>query len=288
MKIIRILGGLGNQMFQYAFAMAIKSHFPNEKILIDRSAFNGYPLHDGYLIDKIFGQNIESACKREILKLNYPFFHYRLWQIGKRFFPKLRTVYNEKVDMIYDPDVFKIDSSMYYDGYWQSEKYFSDYGREIKDAFSFPQIDDRNKHFLEGLDGQTVVSIHVRRGDYLNDPLFKGLTDLEYYSRAIRYILSITKIDCFVIFSNDMGWCRQNIPSLTDVTCRFVDWNTKENSFRDMQLMSRCSHNIIANSSFSWWGAWLNPNHKKIVIAPKRWINSELPTNIIPDSWIRL
>lgn len=289
MRIVNIIGGLGNQMFQYALAVSLANEFKNEEILIDTNCFNGYGLHDGYLLDAIFDIKIRKAKKSEILKLNYPFFHYRLWQIGRRILPGLKHLYREKRNMVYDPAVFLHDGSMYYDGYWQSALYFNGFEEEIRRAFTFPALDDKNRAFIDSFKGKTIVSVHIRRGDYLEEKLFRGLTGLDYYRRAIGYILDVTDVECFMIMSNDMVWCRNHIPEITrGVHCEFVDWNKGENSFRDMQLMSLCQHNIIANSSFSWWGAWLNPNPGKMVLSPHRWINMEERTDIIPDSWIKI
>ncbi len=289
MKIVRILGGLGNQMFQYAFALALHERFQQEIIKIDPSAFNGYPLHSGYQIKEIFGECLPIASRKDILKVNYPYFHYRLWQIGKRVLPKLKSVKWEVEDMVYDESIFNLQTSdLYFDGYWQTERYFNSYRELIIEKLAFPELDPKNKGFMERFKGENIVSVHVRRGDYLKEPLFKGLTDLDYYKRAIAEISRRIKVDAFLIFSNDITWCRENITPLCKVKCEFIDWNTGRESYRDMQLMSLCSHNIIANSSFSWWGAWLNPNPNKIVIAPRKWINRSTPNDIIPDSWLRI
>lgn len=289
MKIVRIIGGLGNQMFQYAFALALKEQFKDEYISIDISCFKGYSLHQGFQLNDIFNLRLPTATKKEIITLNYPLFHYRLWQIGKHFFPKLKSVYLEKSDMIFDKSALDISQSKYYDGYWQSEKYFKQFETEIKSAFKFPQLDVKNFNFINALQGKEIASIHIRRGDYLNHPLFKNLTELDYYHRGIDYLINNSKVDVFLVFSNDIGWCKENIYGLLQgKEVHFVDWNTGKDSFRDMQLMTLCHHNIVANSSFSWWGAWLNNNENKIIVAPKKWMNVEHPLDIIPSNWIRL
>jgi hypothetical protein len=289
MKIVNILGGLGNQMFQYALALSLKEKFPSEEVLIDISCFNGYHLHNGFEIHKIFRNSLKEASHRDIVSVNYPLHHYRLWQIGKRIFPKKKTVIREISDMVFQPEVLTHTGSIYYDGYWQSEEYFINHRPVILNAFEFPNLNGINRKFVSELRGKTTCSIHVRRGDYLNHKLFKNLTDLDYYDRAIHFISKHTDIDCFVVFSNDIEWCRDNItPLIKNSNIEFVDWNYGTDSFRDMQLMSLCHHNIVANSSFSWWGAWLNDNPEKIVIAPHKWINVDYKTDIIPYSWIKL
>lgn len=290
MKVVRIIGGLGNQMFQYALAISLNNKYSDETILVDNTAFNGYPLHDGYLIDRVFNQKLGFAGKRDILKLNYPFFHYRLWQIGKRILPKRSQVYEEVNGMVFDQDVLNQEEDTYYDGYWQSERYFSMIRQKVLDVFRFPTLNKRNQDLINSLKDKKCVSIHVRRGDYLNHPLFKNLTDKEYYVKAIDTVLSMAEIDSFLIFSNDIGWCRENLIDVIgkNNTIIFVDWNSGVESYRDMQLMSLCNHNIIANSSFSWWGAWLNQHEDKIVIAPKKWMNVERTLDIIPEDWLKL
>lgn len=289
MKIVRILGGLGNQMFQYAFALSLEDRYPDESVCVDRYAFNGYPLHDGYLIDKVFNQKLKFASKRDVIKLNYPFFNYRLWQVGKRILPKRSRTFMEKADMVYDPDAQNLTGSVFYDGYWQSEKYFSMIRDKLLEAFEFPTLDGRNKELIEKLGHRKCASIHVRRGDYLNNALFKGLTDKQYYVRAIDALLSQKDVDCFLIFSNDINWCRENlIDIIGEREIEFVDWNTGEDSYRDMQLMSLCHYNVIANSSFSWWGAWLNKHDDKLVFAPKKWMNVDKKLDIIPEDWIKI
>lgn len=290
MRIVRIIGGLGNQMFQYALALSLQNRFPNEEVLIDKTGFNGYPLHDGFLLDKIFDIKLRTAKKNEIIKFNYPLFHYRLWQIGKKILPHLRSVYFEKSDMIFDDKVFSLtDTKAYYDGYWQSELYFVNYIDKIRRAFRFPKLDNRNKILLDELKGKRTVSMHIRRGDYISNPLYKGIADIEYYKKAVDYICTKKAVDCFVIFSNDIDWCKSRIPSIVlNKDCKFVDWNKGKECFRDMQIMSLCDHNIIANSSFSWWGAWLNLNKEKIVIAPHKWVNKDCKSDIIPASWIKI
>ncbi|ROT07338.1 alpha-1,2-fucosyltransferase [Lepagella muris] len=288
MKIVRILGGLGNQMFQYAFALAL-SKFYSEDIKIDPKAFIGYPLHDGYLLNDIFNISLEEASVKNICKVNYPIFHYKIWQISKHILPKHHKVYFEKEDMVFDKNVFELSKKCYLDGYWQSEKYFSLYKDAIYRDFTFPILDEKNAALVKEFIKSKTVSIHVRRGDYLNHPLFKDLSDLNYYKRAIEYLDSNTKTETYLIFSNDIVWCKENITNLLNgKKIIFVDWNKGKDSFRDMQLMSLCNHNVVANSSFSWWGAWLNRHEDKIVIAPRKWMNVDRELDIIPQSWIKV
>jgi len=143
----------------------------------------------------------------------------------------------------------------------------------LRETLVFPSFTDQRNTELAGvLLAGNVVSVHVRRGDYLGDPVLEGICDEGYYQRALDYMEQQIRSPRFVFFSNDILWCRSRFGMRNAL---FVDWNTGLNSFRDMQLMSLCEHHIIANSSFSWWGAWLNNQPDKIVISPDRWVTME-------------
>ena len=129
------------------------------------------------------------------------------------------------------------------------------------------------------------VSLHVRRGDYLNEPMFNGICDVKYYDLAMQKIKHMVDSPVWFIFSNDISWCRKHF---TQENVIFVDNNSGENSYRDMQLMSLCKHHIIANSSFSWWGAWLGEQQDAITIAPRRWIKEGQSSDIICHNWITI
>ena len=290
MKIVRIIGGLGNQMFQYALALSLRQRFPSECIKIDTSLFNGYPLHNGFEIDQIFGSNFERARFKDIIKIGWPLPHYRLWQVGSRILPSRKSMCVERSDYTLELARITEPTSILYDGYWQSGLYFKEYRAQILDAFSFPEFKDENNiGLLNLLQSKKTVSIHIRRGDYVQHPFFKDICTISYYKNAIKYIRNNAEIDLFCIFSNDIQWVKNNFSEeLTDIETVFVDWNKGNDSFRDMQLMSVCNHNIIANSSFSWWGAWLNNNKDKIVVAPYKWMNKDLKSTPICESWIKI
>jgi hypothetical protein len=192
-------------------------------------------------------------------------------------------------DVPFDYSQVTRQDSAYYDGYWQNEKNFSSIRPVILDAYSFPAIsDDKNAQLVAKLSSANSVSCHVRRGDYLKAPNLCVCSE-DYYRRAIQFVKQSKAPDLFCIFSDDIAWCRENLKELIgDADVIFVDWNKGENSFRDMQLMSLCRHNIIANSSFSWWGAWLNNHSDKLVITPDHWLNKPLVNDPIPNSWIRI
>lgn len=189
----------------------------------------------------------------------------------------------------YDKRVLDNSSNLYYIGYWQSYKYFSSIESELRKIFTFPNsiIDNYNKNLSDVILSSNSVSLHIRRGDYVGNSIYENIATLDYYQRALDYMdKNVLNMKLF-LFSNDVEWCLNN---LNLKNCTVVSHNTGTNSFWDMYLMSSCKHNIIANSSFSWWGAWLNTNPGKIVISPKRWINDNRVNidDIIPETWICL
>ncbi len=289
MKIVRIFGGLGNQMFQYALAEALRSR--GEDVRIDASCMRGYPWHNGFELDRIFPADISQATFLELLKVAYPLPHFRLWQFGKHFLPKRKSMIVEDSDMTFNNAVFDTDRDLLIEGYWQTEKYFADHKARIAKAFSFPEFDAGSQNHLlaDKIKSHNAVSVHIRRGDYLKISNTSGICTEEYYDKAIRHIIEKCAPDMFVFFSDDINWCENHFKSLgQNLSVEFVGWNSGTNSFRDMQLMSLCDHNIIANSSFSWWGAWLNNNPNKTIIAPTRWMNGPGWPDITPDEWIKI
>lgn len=289
MKIVKILGGLGNQMFQYALYVALKQTFTDEKLLIDTSCFHGYALHYGFELNRIFGIQAPQANRKEIMKLAYYYPNYQCWRIGSRILPIRKTMCMEAKDSTYDSSVLLKPGNRYLDGYWQNEKYFAHFRNEILETFKFPVFsEDQNIELIKQIQNKKSLSLHVRRGDYVNHRLYKGICTIEYYQEAIKKIIEIAHPEVICIFSNDIIWCEENLRPLIDGQVVYVDWNKGNMSYRDMQLMSCCNYNIIANSSFSWWGAWLNTNADKIVVAPKKWNNMPESKFELPHSWITL
>lgn len=288
MKIVKILGGLGNQMFQYAFFMTMKKAFPDEPVTIDLSCFHGYPLHNGFELNRIFSLNYTKASFSDIAKVAYPYSNYRLWQIGKYILPKRKSMYIENDHLIYDKSVFKSSKYEYFDGYWQNLNYFSTIEENIKKTFIFRPFEDsenlKNKKIIQE---KQSASIHIRRGDYLKNSIYQNICNIEYYQKALQILRDRTSTDVFFVFSDNEEWCKFNIfPLLEHKKVIFIDYNRGIYSYRDMQLMSLCNHNIIANSSFSWWAAWLNSHSDKTVIAPRKWINRETTSMQFPKEWI--
>ncbi len=283
MNIIAISeGGLGNQMFQYAFYKAYKRHHKDTKLDI-RGLWNEKGVcHNNYELSRIFKLNMDIATMKE---RNY-FFKRNIF--FKRIEKKEKFYYCKDVNeaISFNKNMFNIKDKYIY-GYFQSEKYFDNIKDIIKRDFtSWDILDNDNKQILNDIKKNNSVSIHIRRGDYLKIADTQGICTLLYYQRAIEKICSIIEKPKFYIFSNDISWCKKNLDIKNAI---FIGHNDGINSYKDMQLMSNCQHNIIANSTFSWWGAWLNSNKKKIVISPNQWMQSTNGTgDIIPENWIKI
>ncbi|UAY50996.1 alpha-1,2-fucosyltransferase [Ferruginibacter albus] len=273
MIIIKLWGGLGNQMFQYALYLS----FNNRQIpvCLDKSIFDTG--NNGYQLENIFhlSPHYSNSFQKNITKAIY-----------KPLSKILNYSYDEKKRGYghYDDSVFEHRFG-YLKGFWQSEKYFSPIKEEVRKAFTFSIPDDvQNSEVLNKIRSTNSVSVHIRRGDYLAENRNWEL-GIEYYKNALS-IINGRQNDCnFFIFSDDINWAKEN---LAQPNSTFIDWNKGKDSYRDMQLMSNCKHHIIANSSFSWWGAWLNTNDDKIVIAPEHWAGMEGTRDIVPGEWIKI
>ena len=280
MIIIKIKGGLGNQLFQYAVGRALALHH-RLPLKLDLTIFKTYKLHR-YLLDQ-FAIQADIATEDEIIKLkgrnNVLFSALRKAGLVKR-----KSYLKEKRSSYFDASVFKNDD-VYLDGYWQNELYFSDIREELlRDLTSISSMSDLGVFYMEGIKKSNSVSLHVRRGNYLNLTNFNVL-DIDYYMKAVEYIRKNVEKPTFYIFSDDLEWCKNSLGFLDN--CIFVDSTKTE--IDDLKLMSFCKHNIIANSSFSWWGAWLNQNCKKTVIAPKGWLlNDPGSSNVILSDWVKM
>ncbi|MFS2832869.1 alpha-1,2-fucosyltransferase [Bacteroides uniformis] len=292
MKIVRIIGGLGNQLFQYAVLVALRKRTGDE-VKIDLSAMSTYGLHNGFELQDIFNITASIATPTEVKTLGRFYKNYRQWQICHHFFPWWKK---EFVERKYTKFYFKLindaNKDRLYDGYWQCPMYFDDAREEILKEYTYKEdLDECNKKIANKmLNDDKSVSIHIRRGDYLKAKKYAGICGIEYYLQAIK-IMQEKLGNNFntYIFSNDMEWCKKNIlPMLNGSNVMFIDWNIKTESYKDMRLMSFCRANIIAASSFSWWGAYLNQRKDQIVIAPKKWINLDLEYEIQMPKWIKV
>lgn len=293
MIIVKLTGGLGNQMFQYATARRLAEKH-STILKLDISGFEQYKLHRYSLhcfhiweypatdneIKKVCGDN--NLFRKVSKKLSSNFKH---------------LPYNNPKILIekhfhFDPHILDSLNNVLLDGYWQSEKYFSDIPDVLHREFVIKyQQDPTSAKFAEQIQTTESVSVHVRRTDYVNNSFtnqIHGTCDQKYYAKAVQYVGDQISNPHFFIFSDEPGWARDNLKLGFPTT--IVDCNDASRNYEDLRLMSLCKHNIIANSTFSWWGAWLNKNPDKLVYAPKKWFNdSSINTkDLIPDTWIKI
>ena len=282
------MGGLGNQMFQYALgrnlALRLNGELKLDLSWFERDDLRSYAL-GSFDIKEAFAEDPEIK-KLTVGKAGV------FERLGNRLLGRPRKpspAYMTEKHFYFDPLVLTHSSSLYLEGYWQSEKYFSDIAPLLRREFTpkAPQTGD-NKKLADNIASCNSVSIHVRRGDYVSDPDIQrvhGTCDLQYYQDCVKRILDEIPSPHFFAFSDDPPWVREHLP--IPVPLVIVDHN-RGKDYEDLRLMSQCKHHIIANSSFSWWGAWLSPGRDKMVFAPKNWFaGGERDTrDLIPEDWI--
>ncbi|MDD2935319.1 MAG: alpha-1,2-fucosyltransferase [Candidatus Pacebacteria bacterium] len=297
MIIIRISGGLGNQMFQYCLGrnLSLKnkvglvfdtSNYSSEKnrfFGLNNFNINGKEMTENDIksikIPNITDKSILGRFKRKT---------FRLIEVFK---PISQKKFIIESDYTFSPEVLSIkNDNIYLSGIWQSEKYFTDISDIIRKEFSLKnKLSDNAIIFSNEIENSESVSIHIRRGDYINNQktsAFHGTCSLDYYKEATNLIEKKVKNPKYFIFSDDVEWVKNNL--MLSHPAVYVSGNNLPD-YEEMILMSKCKHNIIANSSFSWWSAWLNDNPQKIVIAPKKWFNSDTNTkDLILESWLTI
>jgi len=289
MIVTQIYGGLGNQMFQYAVGRVL-SLVRHVALVLDISEFDAKAQHQGFELDRVFGLNTRHISRQQLLRL----FGWRVNSLPQRLaarwphFPLAdkRIIIEPHLD--YWSGIDDAPSTSYLRGFWQSEQYFQACEDLIRSDFQFkaPLMGQALDWAGQMQLGQSV-SLHIRRGDYIENSAtraYHGVCSLDYYMQAVAAIASQVSQPKFFVFSDDLDWARDNLR--IDYPVHFVNGNEGVSSYRDMQLMSLCRHHIIANSSFSWWGAWLNARTDKMVFAPARWFASRsTPKSLYPDHW---
>jgi len=291
MIITKLQGGLGNQMFQYALGRHL-AHIHNAELKLDISWFDNmednttpreYKLKTLNIIENIAANDEIKRLKKYEQKNGWKYiFHNFLFADN--------SIYIKEKQSSFDKNILKAYDNIYLDGFWQSEKYFSAKGGSppkdgqaasggksiesiIRKEFIFKNPpSEQNKKIAKEISAINSVSAHIRRGDYINSSQH-GLYGKEYYKKAEKIIKKKIKDPCFFVFSDDTEWAKKNI--IFNSKTSYITNNKGVNDYEDMRLMSMCKHNIIVNSSFSWWGAWLNQNPNKIVIAPREWVKKE-------------
>lgn len=289
MIIAKLIGGLGNQMFQYAIGRHL-AHINCTELKLDISGFNDYKLHAYGLSHFNIVENF--ATEKEVTKFQkYKRKPGRKWFLYNRLVAN-ETKYVQEKQFHFDPRILETRKEAYLDGYWQTEKYFKDIKDIIRQDFILKlPLGDKSKKIAENIRSCEAVAIHIRRGDYVTNQQtneYHGTCGIDYYRKAIEILAEKVSDPHIFIFSDDHEWVKNNVTLKYPAT--YVSHNKADKNYEDLKLISLCKHQIIANSSFSWWGAWLNPNKEKIVIAPTKWFQApKMDTrDIIPDSWIKL
>jgi hypothetical protein len=290
MILVELNGGIGNQMFQYAAAKSLAIHHKTilkldispgtDKSMPQELRPRPFDLHYFNLPDQFANvTDIESFNTKSALE-----------KIKEKAKPNhKRKIYREPF-FHYDSNFFNAEADVYLKGLWQSEKYFYPFKNEIRNLFEFKnETVSTLKDVSYRLKNQNSVSIHIRRGDYLAKVSLEvlGLIPLEHYQNAIELINSKMPDTFFYFFSDDINWVKESfqLPNAT-----YISGDISKDHVEDLYLMSQCKHNIIANSSFSWWGAWLNNNPNKIVVVPKNWFNKgpKDTQDLIPEGWLKI
>ena len=268
---IILRGGLGNQIYQYALALALRSR--GHQVHLDTSMYGMVEMHNGYELDKVFGIKDTTTCKGGV----HLFF--------------LRLIQKYHPSFLYIRDDGKYNSTIldhprkYINGYWQDERYFKSIEPLVRDTLKFKDIDSKNQSIAEEMGRTESVCLHIRRGDYAA----YGMTLLrdDYYKKGVQTMLEKLKSPTFYIFSDDNDEAERMAMEL-GISYQLMTHNRGSDSYKDMYLMSQCKHNIIANSSFSWWGAWLNNNPDKIIVAPEIWDSKKTDFHPQLANWILL
>lgn len=292
MIIVKLNGGLGNQLFQYALGrrVAIITGVP---LKLDISALKVDPLRTFRLHNLNIMAEIASDDEvRSLIGQSESAVLSKVRRIIRNKSPDKSRAYIKERKFSFDPEVLAAPPDAYLEGYWQSERYFKEIAQTLRSEFTVKsEMDSTNRILSEKILETQSVSIHIRRGDYITNPVtneYHGVCPLDYYHRATKMLSATVKEPHFFIFSDDPRWVETNLhlpfPTMP------VTINGIERDYDDLRLMSLCNHHIIANSTFSWWGAWLSRNPEKQVYAPRQWFrsNENDASDLIPSSWITI
>jgi hypothetical protein len=274
----RLHGRLGNQMFQYAAARALSLRHGTPVALDARDVLR----RGEGVLTRVFDLPLADPPPLPPTRAeNLP--RHMLWRLARR--PR----YHRERGLGYNPDFERFSDDSYLHGYWQSERYFAEVAETIRRDFSFPDFADaRNAEMAARISESLAISLHVRRGDYLTLGAHV-LCDQAYYDAALGHVTAgLGDAPTVFVFSDDPDWARSNLPLPCEKVV--VDFNGADTDYEDMRLMSLCRHNIIGNSSFSWWAAWLNGNPGKRVAGPARWFGDPKLANpdILPNNWAKI
>lgn len=284
MIIVCLMGGLGNQMFQYAAAKALAKKFETT-FALDLSFLKKDP--NGAYTKRNFELGtfkIEITLMPESFEIFFKYWNYKRF-FNFRYLLSGYKLYKEQA-FVFDENFFELGKKIYLIGIFQNEKYFSHLRNELMKDFQFrDEFLTGIKHLEKEVIENNSVSVHVRRGDYIqnqNALNYHGICSMDYYMNAMNFMKSKINNPVFYIFSDDIEYCKQ---TFKDKNVVFME---NQNAYQDMHLMKACRHHIIANSSFSWWGAWLSDYPEKMVIAPKYWLREKETRmlDVVPQSWL--
>lgn len=292
MIIVKLMGGLGNQMFQYALGrhLAIQRCV---SLKLDVSWFAGQTLRQ-FKLDR-FNIQAEIASSEEIFfftREDWPTISRKLYLFAQRLFPMYFGKVIKQKGLYFSAEMFNSPKKIYLNGYWQSEKYFKVIETMLRQDFTLKKgLSSKSARIIGRVKECPSVSLHVRRKDYVEDKnttRVHGVCSIEYYEKAVKYLRENIPNASFFVFSDDLSWAAKNLSFLSPI--EFVDAGGNIRDEEELILMSACKHHIIANSTYSWWGAWLGTYPEKIVVAPRRWFNDmAIDTNdIVLETWIRM
>ena len=295
MRIVKLMGGLGNQLFQYAAAKNIAINNKTTLLVDPITGFHKDPYNRSFalnnfcisseiaspqLIKSLIGKNKISRYFQNKIQNLCPLI--ALQDVKERFYH-----FDEKLANL------KTNSNMYLEGYFHSEKYFSSITNEILSEFELKyQADSVNSKYLAHINSSESVSLHVRTYDdakKVSSSQIYGTSSKEYYQKAVDYMQNKLQNPVFFIFADDIDWASKNIV-INNSKTEYISYNSAQNGHEDIRLMKACKHNIIANSSFSWWGAWLNKHADKMIIAPDKWLDTKKYNfkDVVPVNWIKI
>jgi hypothetical protein len=297
MIIVKLSGGLGNQMFQYAAARRLAT-IHNAELKLDlsflgRDRRRNTPREYELKHLKISAAIATPADVARIAGIDAGAVTNAMARLCRKvgLMKPNPNIFAEKY-FHFDEALLGAPDNIYLDGYWQSEKYFKDIGDILREEFKvrYP-LEGENLELAKKIKGTTSVSVHFRRGDYATNPAvgrYHGSCGLEYYGECVDLLCKKVSEPHFFIFSDEPEWAEGNLRLPHPATV--VKHNGPRKGYEDLRLMALCRHNIIANSSFSWWGAWLNDNREKMVLAPEKWFNDpETKTSdLMPGNWIKI
>jgi hypothetical protein len=294
MIIVKVMGGLGNQMFQFALGKSIEQQ-KSYCVKYDLTYYNRIPdgdtprkpyilnfCDDSYIASEVEIRQVQGKAKS------------RIGNVFRKLSGQENRITEEDNDDSTKEFVDQLEDNRYLIGYWQNECYFKNIERSIRETFDFSswKLDVASQKRLNEIKtSEHSTSIHVRAGDYLSEQNRKTFGDIctsDYYRRACDYILNKYPETVFYLFSNDVEWTKTHIELPYDRTVIVSSSLDTTEDWEEMFLMSSCKNNIIANSSYSWWGGWLNTNPQKTVISPSRWQNGNDNAQIICKEWITI